>query len=334
MRVFVTGATGFIGRAVTCELIAHGHAVVGLARSDAAAATLRKAGAEAHRGSLRDLDSLRRGAAASDGVIHLAFTFSLAEMPLGRLAGVFLGGAPTGIPMRVMRAIVQTDRAAIDALGGGLVGEGLAGGGAQASGRPLVTAFGVMGLGAAERASRPAIEADGPNPASPGYGRALNEQAVDAWASRGLRASVVRLAPSVHGDGDKGLVPQLIASARKRGEAIYVGDGQNRWSGVHRDDAASLFRLALEQGTAGARYHGVAEDGVAFRAIAELIGRRLGAPARSIRPADASRRLGWLGPFIGVDNPASSAATRQALAWRPTGPTLLQDLDREEYFVG
>ena len=324
MRVFVTGATGFIGCAVTRELIAHGHEVVGLARSDRAADTLRQAGVEPHLGSLYDLDSLRRGAESADGVIHLAFTFALTELPLRRLMGVFLGGAPTGIPMRVMGALMRTDRLGIDALGDAL----------KDSGRPLVTTFGVMGLAASGvRAARPATEADAPDPASPGYGRALNEQAVDVWAAKGVRASLVRLAPSVHGDGDKGLVPQLIAAARKRGEAIYVGDGENRWSGVHRDDAATLFRLALERGTAGARYHGVADEGVPFRSIADLIGHRLGVPVRSRTLTEATRRLGWFGPFIAVDNPASSAQTQRDLGWCPSGPSLVPDLDRDIYFA-
>ncbi|HEX4199816.1 MAG TPA: SDR family oxidoreductase [Caulobacteraceae bacterium] len=324
MRVFVTGATGFIGSAVTRELIAHGHQVTGLARTDRAAAALRAAGATPHQGSLRDPASLRSAARDADGAIHLAFSFSLPQLPLGRLLGVFLGGSPTGLMRRAMMAIMQTDRAAIDALGEAL----------QGSDRPLVTTFGTMGLaGAGERAARPATEADPPNPKSPGYGRALNERAVETWASRGVRASIVRLAPSVHGDGDKGLVPQIIAAARKAGEAIYVGDGQNRWSGVHRQDAATLFRLALEKGAAGARYHGVGEEGVAFRAIAEVVGRQLNAPVRAVTLAEASKRLGWFGPFIAIDNPASSLATRQQLGWRPAGPTLLEDLAGGGYFA-
>ncbi len=323
MRVFMTGATGFIGRAVTRDLIDHGHEVVGLARSVEAADVLRKIGAEPHRGSVHDLASLRRGAASADGVIHLAFTFALTELPLRRLLGVFAGGSPVRIPERVMGALMQTDRLAIDALGGAL----------QGSARPLVTTFGVMGLAASgERAARLAVEADPPNPESPGYGRALNEYAVDFWAARGVRASIMRLAPSVHGEGDKGLVPQLIAAARKRREAIYVGDGENRWSGVHRQDAATLFRLALEGGTAGSRYHGIAEEGVPFRSIAELIGHRLGVPVRSRTIKEATRALGWFGPFIAVDNPVSSAQTQSNLGWSPTGPTLLADLDRDSYF--
>jgi nucleoside-diphosphate-sugar epimerase len=324
MRVFVTGATGFIGGAVTRDLIEHGHQVVGLARSDRGATALRAAGVEPHTGSLHDLDSLRRGAAAADGVIHLAFSFSLTELPLRRLLGVFLGGSPAAIPRRAMMALMRTDRLGIDALGEALKG----------SGRPLVTAFGVMGLAAAgERAARPATEQDEPNPGSPGYGRALNEQAVDAWAGRGVRASIVRLAPSVHGDGDKGLIPQLIGAARKQKEAIYVGDGANRWAGVHRQDAATLFRLALEKGTAGARYHGVADEGAPFRSIAEVIGRRLDVPVRSRTLKEATRQLSWFAPFIAVDNPAASARTRRDLGWEPVGPSLLPDIDRDSYFA-
>jgi nucleoside-diphosphate-sugar epimerase len=324
MRVFVTGATGFIGSAVTRDLVEHGHQVIGLARSDRAADALRKAGVEPHPGSLHDLDSLRRGAASADGVIHLAFTVSLTELPIRRLLGAFLGGSPADVPGRLMTAIMQTDRIGIDALGGALSG----------SDRPLVTTFGVMGLAAAgERAMRPVTEADKPNPGSPGYARALNEHAVEAWAARGVRASLVRLAPSVHGDGDTGLIPQLIGAARKRGEAIYVGDGENRWGGVHRQDAATLFRLALENGAAGARYHGVADEGVPFRSIAEVIGRRVGVPVRSRTQAEANRQLGWFGPFIAIDNPASSTRTQQDLGWKPTGPSLLPDIDRDSYFA-
>ena len=215
MRVFVTGASGFIGRALIRELIEHGHQVVGLARSDKAAAAIQAVGAEPHRGELRDLDSLRAGAKAADGVVHLAFTFSFAELPMGRLLNIFFGGAPAAIPKRAVSTFMETDRRAIDALGAALEG----------SGRPLVTTFGTMGLASAqEPASRPATELDAINPSSPGYARALNEHAVEGWASRGVRATIVRLAPSVHGDEDTGLVPQLIGTARKKGQAIYVGE--------------------------------------------------------------------------------------------------------------
>ncbi|MHB8283508.1 MAG: SDR family oxidoreductase [Caulobacteraceae bacterium] len=336
MRVFVTGATGFIGKALTSDLLAHGHQVVGLARSEASATALRATGAKALRGSVRDLESLRRGAAEADGVIHLAFTFSPLDMPIGRVAAALLGGAPTGVMGRMMRAIGVTDRDAINALGAEL----------QGSGRPLVTTFAAMGVAGApgatfaamgvagapgDRAERPATEEDAPNPFSPGYTRAANEQAVMRWAARGVLASVVRLAPSVHGEGDKGLVPQLAAAARKHGEAIYIGDGANRWCGVHRDDAATLFRRALESGVAGRVYHGIGDDGLQLREIAEIIGRRLGLPVASKTIREAQGQLGWITPFVAVDNPVTSQRTQQDLGWRPGMLTFAQDLDREEY---
>ncbi len=289
MRVFVTGATGFIGKALTADLIAHGHEVVGLARSEAAAAALRANGAKALRGSVRDLESLRRGAAEADGVIHLAFTFSPLGMPPGRVLGAVFGGSPAGLMGRMMSAVGATDRAAIDALGAEL----------QGSGRPLVTTFAAMGVAGApgDRAERPATEADAPNPLSPGYMRAVNERAVTTWADRGVRASIVRLAPSVHGDGDKGLVPQLAAAARKHGAAIYIDEGANRWCGVHRADAATLFRLALESGVAGRVYHGVGDDGLRLREIAEIIGRRLHLPVTAKTVREAQGQLGWIAPL-------------------------------------
>jgi nucleoside-diphosphate-sugar epimerase len=324
MRVFVTGATGFIGSAIVENLIAHGHEVTGLARSEKSASLLRAAGAKTHPGSVRDLDSLRRGAAEADGVMHLAFTFSFADMPLVRRLNVFLGGGPWGIMARAMAAIMQTDREAIDALGAAL----------QGSGKPLVTTFGTMGLAGApgERAPGPATELDGPNPRSAGYGRAANEAAVVSWAARGVRASIVRLAPSVHGGGDKGLVPMLIAGARKHGAAIYVGDGTNIWCGVHRSDAAALYRLALENGRPGGIYHGVGDAGSSMRAIAEVIGQRLGLPTKSATPREAKKQMSFFAPFVATDNPADSEHTQTELGWLPKGPTLLEDLKGPEYF--
>ena len=323
MRVFVTGATGFIGSAVVQELTANGHQVVGLARSDHAAKALSAAGVEPHRGGLGDLDSLRRAAATADGVIHLAFMHSLSSMSLRDRLHVFLGGRPSAIVSRVMAVTNRADRAAIDALGAAL----------QGSGRPLVTTFVTMGMAVKDgRAPRPATEEDAPNPDSSGAWRAVTEEAVEAWASLGVRASIVRLAPSVHGDGDKGFVPRLIGIARKKKESGYVGDGLNRWPGVHRRDAAVLFRLALEKGVAGARYHGVADEGVPFRDIAGVIGRRLGVPVVSKNPAQAARRFGFLAPFVMADNPASSRRTQDELGWRPRASTLLEDLDRPSYF--
>ena len=318
MRVFVTGATGFIGQAVVKELIGAGHQVTGLARADKAAERLAKLGAKAHAGSLHEPETLSAGAAGADGVIHLAFIHGQGDIPLGRRLGVILGGSPFGIVGRFGTAITAADRRAIDALAEALKG----------SGRPLVTVFGTMGM--AE--GRTATEDDEPDPRSPGWMRSQTEAAVRAWAERGVRATVVRLAPSVHSDGDHGLVPRLIAVARKRKSAGYVGDGANRWSAVHRLDAAVLLRLALEEGQAGARYHGVAEEGIPFRQIAEVVGRRLNMPAVSMTSKEAAQRFSWLAPFAAYDNPASSQLTQERLGWQPTHPGLLADLDREAYF--
>ena len=291
MRVFVTGASGFIGSAVAQELIGAGHQVLGLARSDESAQALLAAGAEAHRGSLDDLDSLRRGAAAADGVIHLAYNHNFVEY----------------------EAAGQTDRHAIEALGGALAG----------SDRPLVVTAGLAGF----TLGRPVTEEDGP-----ANSPRMSEVAALALATQGVCASVVRLAPSVHDRGDYGFVPTLITIARQTGVAAYVGDGRNRWPAVHRLDAARLFRLALEQGTAGARYHGAADDGTAMRDIAAVIGRHLNLPVVSKTPEEAADHFGWMARFVGLDMPASSARTRQQLGWHPTQPDLLADLEQGDYF--
>jgi len=318
MRVFVTGATGFIGSAVVRELIGAGHTVTGLARTSKAAKRLVAAGAEAHHGTLHDPDSLRQAAAAADGVIHLAFAHGLSGLTLAARLRALLGGAPAGIVPRFMAATTGLDRHAIDALAAALA----------STGRPLVTAFGTMGLVPGGRTG----EEDEPDPRSPGAMRGATERVVLDWAARGVRASIIRLPPSVHGDGDKGLIPRLIGAVRRKRLSAFFGDGRNRWPAVHRLDAARLFRLALEQGEAGGRYHAVADEGVAFRDIAGVIGRRLGVPVES-RPAnEAPRLLGWLGPFAAADNPASSARTRERLGWQPQQPGLLADLDRPGYF--
>ena len=298
MRVFVTGATGFIGSAVVPELIGAGHQVVGFARSDRSADALAAAGAEVQRGSLDDLDSLHRAAAASDGVIHLAFKHDLA------FSGNFQSAA-------------DADLRAIETLGDALSG----------SERPLVIASGVLGIApgrVATEQDRSGAEA-GP--------RAVSALATLALASRGVRSSVLRLAPTVHGEGDQGFVASLIGVARAKGVSGYVGDGSNRWPAVHVLDAAKLFRLALEKAPAGAVLHGVADEGVPVRTLAEVIGQHLGLPVVSISPDDAGKHFGWLAGMIGADAPASSAQTRALLGWQPTHPGLLEDLDQGHYFV-
>lgn len=291
MRVFVTGATGFIGSAIVQELQEAGHQVLGLARSDQSAQALTAAGADVHRGSLDDLDSLKRGAAASDGVIHLAFIHDFAAYA----------------------AAGETDSHAIRALGSALVG----------SDRPLIVTAGLAGFAL----ERPAIETD-----EPAESPRLSEQTAMELVEQGVHTSVIRLSPSVHDTGDYGFIPTLISIARQKGVAAYVGDGHNRWPAVHRLDAAHLFRLAVEQGAAGARYHGVAYEGVPMRDIAGVIGRQLNLPVVSKSPDEAADHFGWMARFVGMDLQASSALTQQQLDWHPRHVSLLADLEQGHYF--
>src|ERR1022692_4859977 len=306
MRIFVTGASGWIGSAVVPELLAAGHVVVGLARSDASAAALIAAGAEVHRGSLDDLDSLRSAASASDGVIPLAFKHDLA------FTGDFLGAA-------------NADRLAVETFGEVLAG----------SHRPLVIASGTLGVALGRMATERDGHDDDPSLAVYGEGpsaRRATAEFVLSLASRGVRSSVMRLPPTNHGDGDHGFVATLVAIARDKGVSGYIGDGSNRWPAVHRLDSAHLFRLALENAPAGSTLHAVADEGVPIRDIAEVIGRHLDVPVVSIPAEQAAEHFTWLGGFIGLDAPASSALTRELLGWHPTQPGLIDDLDKGHYF--
>jgi len=292
MRVFVTGATGFVGSAVVQELIANGHTVLGLARSEAGAAQLEQAGAEALRGTIQDLDILRRGASEADGVAHLAFNHDFSKFAEN----------------------IADDARAIEAIGGALEG----------SDRPLIVTSGL-----ALQATGPmATESDHPSPQFPRQ----SEAAAAAAVARGVRAAAVRLPPTTHGKGDHGFVPTLIGIAREKGVAAYIDDGQNRWSATHRFDAARVFRLALERGAEGGPFHAVAEESIPFRAIAEAIGARLDLPVASLSPEEAEAHFGWFAPFAGFDLAASSARTRALLDWEPSQPDLLTDMAQNGYF--
>jgi nucleoside-diphosphate-sugar epimerase len=292
MKVFVTGATGFIGSVIVLELINAGHQVVGLARSDAGAASLTAAGADVHRGSIEDLDSLRSAAATADGVIHLAFNHDFSHFAENS----------------------ETDRRAIEALGEALAG----------SNRPLI-----ITSGTGFTPGRPRTEEDAPLPISAGMPRA-SEQAAASVEAQGVRVLVVRL-PQVHDPVKQGIITYAIAIAREKGVSVYIGDGLNRLPAVHRLDAARLYKLVLEKGSAGTRYHAVAEEGVPAREIAEAIGRGLKVPVVSKSPEEAGEHFGWLGSLMMSDMPASSAFTRERLGWHPTEAGLIADLDQAHY---
>jgi nucleoside-diphosphate-sugar epimerase len=292
MRVFVTGASGFIGSAVVSDLIEAGHQVIGLARSDSSAQAVEAAGAQVHRGDLENLDSLRAGAESAEGVIHLAFNHDFED---------YSGAA-------------ETDRRAVETLGEALDG----------SDRPFIVTSGMAGF----PPGRELTEDDAADPNVP----RVSERAALAFTPRGVRVAILRLPPSVHGEGDHGFVSRLIDIAREKGVSAYPGDGSNRWPAVHRLDAARLFRLALESAPAGTRLHAIGDEGIAVRDIAGVIGRHLGLPATAVAPEKAVDHFGWLGAFFSLDVPASSAITSELLGWQPTRPGLLDDLEQGHYF--
>jgi nucleoside-diphosphate-sugar epimerase len=296
MKIFVTGATGFVGSAVVRELLSAGHEVLGLVRSDAAAQSLVAAGVKTYRAQLEDLESLRRAAAESDGVIHTGFNHDFSKF----------------------KENCELDRKVIETLGAALA----------PAGRPLIitSAIGVLPPGGrVTEETRPASPS--PNP------RAATEEAARALIERGARVSIVRLPPSVHGDGDHGFVPILIKIARDKKASAFIDSGANRWPAVHRLDAARVFKLALDQAIHGAYYHAVAEEGIACREIAEVIGRRLGIPVVGKTPDEAGAHFTWFAHFAALNVLASSEQTQAKLGWRATQPGLIADLDRPAYFA-
>jgi nucleoside-diphosphate-sugar epimerase len=292
MRVFITGATGFVGSAIVPELISAGHQVLGLARSDVAAAFLAAAGADVQRGSLDDVGSLRNGASAADAVIHAGFIHDFSNFG----------------------AAAETDRRAIEAIGAVLAG----------SDRPFIVTSGT----ALAAPGRVATEKDAANSTFP----RKSEEAAASAAAGGARVSVLRLPPSVHGVGDHGFIPLLIKLAREKGASAHVGEGLNRWPAVHRLDAARLYRMVLEKNSMEVRYHAVADEGVPFREIAQVIGQRLNIPVVRKSPEETADHFGWFAHFAALDCPASSVQTQEQLGWHPTQPSLIPDIDRPSYF--
>lgn len=294
MRIFVTGASGFVGSAVSRELVSAGFEVVGVARTDAAATTVAASGARVHRADLEHPESLRSGAAEADAVIHAGFVHDFSRF----------------------KACCELDREVIAVLGSALAGPQC----------PLIvtSAIGVLGGGAVTEETLP--PSPSPNP------RVATEEAARTLLDRGVNVSIVRLPPTTHGRGDHGFLPMLIDIARQKGAAAYVEDGQNRWPAVHREDAAQVYRLAVERNVAGAYYHAVAEEGVPFRSFTEVIGRRLQLPVVSKTREEAAAHFGWLAHFASSNFMASSARTREQLGWTPTRPGLLADLDQPHYF--
>lgn len=294
MRVFVTGATGFIGTAIVQELVTAGHQVLGLARSDASAQKLIDAGAEVHRGDLEDLESLRSGAASADGVIHAGFIHDFTRF----------------------EEVCQVDKVAIETIGKVLTG----------SDRPFIVTSGTALVSPGKLATEDIIPLF--NPAWP----RASEQTADAVAALSVRAAAIRLSPSVHGDDDKhGFIPILVNIAKEKGVSAYIGEGQNRWNAVHRLDAAHLYRLALENASPGARYHGSVEEAIAVKTIAEAIGKQLNIPVVSVAPEAAAEHFGWFSHMAAIDCPASSIWTQKQLNWHPTHSTLLADIENGVY---
>ena len=291
MKVFVTGASGFIGSAIVKELLSAGHQVTGLARSEASAKTIEEAGAQVLRGSLEDLDGLRNGAADADGVIHTAFIHDFSQFAKS----------------------AEADKAAIEAMGNMLAG----------SNKPFIVSGGILGL---EKEDGFITE----NIAAPAVPRA-SEAAAIALKDSGVNASVIRLAPSVHDKGDKGFIPTIINMARRHGAAAYVGDGSNRWPAVHRLDAAKLYRLALEKGAPGSRYNAIGDEGIAIKEIAELIGKHLNLPVTSVPADEAAEYFEWMARFISFDSPAKSIKTQEQLGWKPTHIGLLEDMQQHYF---